>query len=60
MAKKIYVKFFMRSILGDEELWVGTRRNDETVLAACMYLALRGQAEEAELLLERYCESKKR
>lgn len=53
--KKIYVEARVRSILGDVPCWVKARQDDDTVLADCTYLVLRGKVEEAELLLERYC-----
>ncbi len=57
MAHKVYVGVIVSSILGDERCWVQHRLNDETVQAMCMYLTRQGRVEEAEMLLERYCES---
>lgn len=60
MPKKIYVGAVVSSILGKQLCWVKAHLNDDTVQAACMYLVRKGKVEEAELLLERYCESGQR
>jgi hypothetical protein len=58
--RKIYVTVLVRSILGDVPCWVKARLDDDTVQAACMYLVRKGRDEEAEMLLERYCERSRR
>lgn len=55
MVERKYVGVVVSSILGTQRCWVRTRWDDVTVLAACMRLTREGKAEEAEVLLDRYC-----